>query len=115
MDRTDEKHESSLGEDTAHFDETGNPAFQMRLDPIAIRPTISAAHRPKAGPRRSSPKRKIPVGFGGQSHPIPSITHQRNRELRVRFFGCPSEVSRCLPTLWNLNRAQRNKSPLTRT
>ena len=65
MDRTDEKHESSLGEDTAHFDETGNPAFQMRLDPIAIRPTISAAHRPKAGSCRSKPKAKNPGGDSG--------------------------------------------------
>ena len=37
-------------------------------------------------PAGASPKRKI-RGFGGQSHPIPSITHERNRELRVRFFG----------------------------
>ena len=28
---------------------------------------------------------------------------------------CPSEVSRCVPALRDLNRAQRNKTPLTQT
>ena len=42
---------------------------------------------PRAGSRRCKSKAKNPRGFGGQSHPIPSITHERNRELRVRFFG----------------------------
>src|SRR6516165_6463950 len=42
---------------------------------------------PRAGSRRCKSKAKNPRGFGGQSHPIPSIIGQRNRELRVRFFG----------------------------
>ena len=31
---------------------------------------LRAAHRLRAGPRRSKPKAKNPRGFGGQSHPI---------------------------------------------
>jgi putative transposase len=36
---------------------------------------LQAAHRPRAGPCRSKPKAKNPRGFGGQSHPIPSLIH----------------------------------------
>jgi hypothetical protein len=42
---------------------------------------------PRAGPCRCKPNAKNPRGFGGQSHPIPSITNQTNRELRVHFCG----------------------------
>jgi Integrase core domain len=34
---------------------------------------LPATHRPKGRPCRSKPKAKNPRGFGGQSHPIPSI------------------------------------------
>jgi putative transposase len=39
---------------------------------------LRAAHRPRAGPRRSKPKAKNPRGFGGQSHPIPLLTLKEN-------------------------------------
>src|SRR6516225_10060953 len=52
---------------------------------------------PRAGSRRCKSKAKNPRGFGGQSHPIPSITHERNRELRVRFFGGSTSLAATKP------------------
>src|SRR6516162_257216 len=43
----------------------------------------------------ASPKRKIP-GVRGTESPDPSITDQRNRELRVRFFGGTTTAMRSL-------------------
>jgi len=45
------------------------------------------AHRPRSGPCRSKPKAKNPRGFGGQSHPIPSITNQENENYVSVFSG----------------------------
>ena len=64
------------------------------------------AYRRPTGPRvgtcRSKSKAKNPRGFGGQSHPIPSTTHQRNRELRVRFFGGSTECVSSWHSPWRL-------------